>query len=187
MSDGGDGPDLSIFDFGSGSDSDDVAAAPAAPAAKVPAKASSVGAADLKQLLKAHRQEEQRLRTEAKEKKFALPKADRIGREAYSLPDDVERMSAVVLGEARIKFNELASEAGVWEDVAEKSRSGLGFSGVMSLLPLLLLFVLAFSDGANSSAVASVLVGFCPVTVSDTWSNAACGVTAPPDDVRPYS
>jgi len=33
--------------------------------------------------------------------------AERIGREAYSLPDDVERMSKIVLSEARIKFNEL--------------------------------------------------------------------------------
>lgn len=68
----GEGPDLSCFDFSSDRNQE---------AAEKSGKASDAGkTADLKQLLKSQRQEEQRLRTEAKEKKFA--KSDRAARAA---------------------------------------------------------------------------------------------------------
>ena len=97
MADDDDGPDLSCFDFGEEEEEE----APPAPSAKpagrgkkkkgakdgAPADASggasscaSGAPASLGDLQKAHRQEEQQLRTEAKARKHAIPKADRAAR-----------------------------------------------------------------------------------------------------------
>lgn len=78
-----DGPDLSCFDFG---DSDDEAGAgeqkqPQKQKQKQPQQKQPQAQQDSAQLLKAHRQEEQRLRTEAKAKKHAIPKGDRAARD----------------------------------------------------------------------------------------------------------
>jgi len=76
MASDGEGPDLSCFDFGNASGDEAEAAAAAGKGPEPPA------AADLKQLIKGHRQEEQRLRTAAKERRFSIAKADRAERAA---------------------------------------------------------------------------------------------------------
>lgn len=83
-----DGPDLSCFDFGS--DSEDGEARALSSAKRAAGTDPATGAADVKKLIKSHRQEEQKLRTEAKEKKFSLPKADRAARAA--IDDELERL-----------------------------------------------------------------------------------------------
>jgi hypothetical protein len=89
-SDVADGPDLSCFDFCSGSEDGEARASSSAKGAVGGDPAT--GAADIKKLIKSHRQEEQKLRTEAKEKKFSLPKTDRAARAAVD--DELERLLA---------------------------------------------------------------------------------------------
>jgi hypothetical protein len=105
-----DGPDLSCFDFGSGSEDGEAeppSSAKAAASTDSAAAGTGSAAADVKALTKRHRQEEQRLRTEAKEKKFSLSKADRAARAAAD--DELERL----LAEMRQRQAAELAEAGV--------------------------------------------------------------------------
>ena len=115
---GDDGPDLSCFNFGSDSESEGKESASSSKAG------STSSAPDLKKMLKSHRQEEQRLRTVAKEKKFSIPKTDRAARAAAD-----EELEALLADMRKRHEAELAAAGADTSAAVADAVSGMSLGG----------------------------------------------------------